>query len=240
MSKTVEYNGAKYKMAEEYGNAEVGDLIYVGGTIFEVEAVSSDYAVIDGEHLPHELYRILIPQETDMDELLEINANLIRRVFELEAGQRGLYAMIERDKSLEDYIDDALGEHYLDIAKEAESYAPENVNSPHSLDDSGEREFLETGAFREPQKDKGRYDLITPHGLRRLAVHYENGAKKYSDRNWEKGIPASRMFSSAVRHLFQWVAGSRNEDHLSAAVWNIMCIIHYEEVMPEMIDTPKK
>ena len=106
------------------------------------------------------------------------------------------------------------------------------------LRDSGKREEMETGAQREPQDERGRYDLITPHALRRLAILYEKGSKKYSDRNWEKGIPASRMFSSAVRHLFQWIAGNRDEDHLAAAAWNIFCIMHYEEVLPNMIDTP--
>jgi len=105
-----------------------------------------------------------------------------------------------------------------------------------TLEDSGERQQFETGAIRDPAAGKGRYDLISPIALRRLALHYEAGAAKYSDRNWEKGIPASRCFSSAVRHLFRWIAGGKTEDHLSAAVWNIFCIMHYQETRPEVID----
>ena len=41
------------------------------------------------------------------------------------------------------------------------------------LEDSGERQQFDTGAVRDPAKGKGRYDLITPHGLKRLALHYE-------------------------------------------------------------------
>ena len=108
------------------------------------------------------------------------------------------------------------------------------------LEDSGERQQFDTGAVRDPAKGKGRYDLITPHGLKRLALHYEAGAAKYDDRNWEKGIPASRCFSSAVRHLFRWIAGERKEDHLAAAAWNIFAIMHFEAVKPEMIDTGVK
>ena len=35
---------------------------------------------------------------------------------------------------------------------------------------------------------KGRCDLLPPNALLRLARHFENGSKKYGDRNWEKGI----------------------------------------------------
>lgn len=108
------------------------------------------------------------------------------------------------------------------------------------LPDSGQREQFSTGAVRDIQTGKGRYDLITPYGLQRLALHYERGAAKYADRNWEKGIPVSRCFSSAVRHLFQYLAGDRSEDHLAAAAWNIMAIMHFEAVLPEMIDLPAR
>lgn len=108
------------------------------------------------------------------------------------------------------------------------------------LEDSGGRVGFETGAVRDIQIDKGRYDLIPPRPLKRLAVHYERGARKYEERNWEKGIPASACFSSAVRHLYRWLAGERGEDHLAAAAWNIFSIMHYENTLPNMIDTPKE
>ena len=108
-----------------------------------------------------------------------------------------------------------------------------------NLPDSGKRESFETGAVRDTQENKGRYDLLPPGPLRRMAVLYEKGAQKYQERNWEKGIPASRCFSSAVRHLYKWLRGSRDEDHLAAAAWNIFAIMHFEEEHPEMIDTPQ-
>lgn len=84
-------------------------------------------------------------------------------------------------------------------------------------------------ATREPSDGKGRFDLITPYGLRRLAVWYELGAKKYADRNWEKGIPFSRYLDSALRHLNKFAMGMNDEDHLAAACWNIMSIMHHQE-----------
>lgn len=85
-------------------------------------------------------------------------------------------------------------------------------------------------AIREPSTGKGRFDLVTPFGLMRLAKWYELGAQKYSDRNWEKGMPFSRYVDSAMRHLVKYIMGMTDEDHLAAAAWNILCIIHHEEL----------
>lgn len=99
------------------------------------------------------------------------------------------------------------------------------------IDDGGERmQYGENGAFREPATGKGRYDLITPFALERIAKWYELGALKYADRNWEKGIPFSRFVDSAMRHMNKYLMGMTDEDHLSAAAWNIMSIIHFEEL----------
>jgi hypothetical protein len=98
-----------------------------------------------------------------------------------------------------------------------------------AVKDSGVREQFDTGSVRDTRDGKGRYDLISPVFLRRLARHYENGAKKYGDRNWEKGQPVSRYLDSAIRHLYCYLEGMRDEDHLAAAAWNAAAAIHTEE-----------
>lgn len=107
------------------------------------------------------------------------------------------------------------------------------------LNDSGNRQKFETGAVRDIQEGKGRFDLIPPEAIFRLAKHYEAGAKKYNDRNWEKGIPISRCIDSCFRHLYKYVQGWNDEDHLAAAMWNIAAIMHYERYMPDMNDLEK-
>jgi len=97
--------------------------------------------------------------------------------------------------------------------------------------DSGKRQKFKTGSVRDTRDNKGRFDLITPIGLKRLAQHYENGAKKYGDRNWEKGQPVSRYIDSAIRHLYVYLGGSREEDHLAACAWNALAAIHTEEMV---------
>jgi hypothetical protein len=111
--------------------------------------------------------------------------------------------------------------------------------------DSGERQEFQTGSVRDKQEGKGRYDLIPPYPLKRLAVHYENGARKYKERNWEKGQNTARYYESAMRHLLDYMSGDRSEDHLSAVVWNIFGLIFTEEMVrlgklpPELDDLPK-
>lgn len=89
------------------------------------------------------------------------------------------------------------------------------------------REFA-SGARRNNAKGKGRYDLISPAGLRRLAIRYEEGATAHGERNWEKGIPMSSLLDSAARHIYEYLDGKRNEDHLAAAAWNIFAAMHFE------------
>lgn len=89
-------------------------------------------------------------------------------------------------------------------------------------------EYTDGGAVREPATGKGRYDLISPYGLDRLAHWYEAGATKYPVRNWEKGIPYSRCLDSALRHLNKYRMNLNDEDHLAAAAWNIFAIMHYQ------------
>jgi hypothetical protein len=99
------------------------------------------------------------------------------------------------------------------------------------VNDSGKRQEFETGSRRDTREGKGRYDLISPIAMQRLAKHFENGAVKYGDRNWEKGQPISRYLDSAIRHIYKFLEGHRDEDHLAAAMWNIGGAIHTEEAI---------
>lgn len=86
-------------------------------------------------------------------------------------------------------------------------------------------EKFSTGSVRDNRDGKGRYDLIPPEAVHELAIHFEEGAKKYGDRNWELGQPISRIMDSAFRHAFQYMAGRKDENHLGAACWNLMAAI---------------
>ena len=161
-----------------------------------------------------------------------------------------------------------------------------------TIKDSGNRTKFETGAVRDIQQGKGRFDLMPLDAVENLlwtyehgnytasgmfsdviayidkfqkdgptdglfravccyaratrkdifalmldvARHFENGALKYGEHNWEKGIPISRYIDSALRHLMKDLAGETDEDHAAAFVWNCMCAAWTMEHLPEMDD----
>lgn len=67
-----------------------------------------------------------------------------------------------------------------------------------------------------------------------VSIHYEEGAKKYGEYNWQKGIPVQSYIDSACRHYLKHLRGDTDENHLRAFVWNILCCIwtvkHKEEL----------
>lgn len=109
-----------------------------------------------------------------------------------------------------------------------------------TIKDSGNRTQFGSGAVRDMHEGKGRFDLLPMCVLMRLAKHYEAGAKKYSDRNWEKGIPAHSFADSAMRHFVKYMDGWDDEDHLIAAIWNLCGLAWTEEKHPELIDIPAR
>ena len=112
--------------------------------------------------------------------------------------------------------------------------------SRYVIHDSGRREEFPSGMVRDRREGKGRYDLISPFALRRLAGVYERGAVKYDERNWEKGAPYCRFLDSALRHIEQYLARETDEDHLAHCRWNLLCIMHFEELgRTDLDDRPK-
>jgi hypothetical protein len=91
------------------------------------------------------------------------------------------------------------------------------------------KEDFVTGSKRDTRDGKGRYDLLPIEAVRRLAIQLENGAKKYDDRNWERGQPLCRFLDSALRHVFQILEGCEDEDHAAAALYNIAAFITIQE-----------
>lgn len=108
------------------------------------------------------------------------------------------------------------------------------------IKDSGERTTFETGANRDMSKGKGRLDLLPCSAILALARHCEAGALKYGERNVDKGIPQHSFIDSGLRHLFRYLRGDRDEDHLVAAFWNIAWALEQEERKPEMQDIPAR
>ena len=69
-----------------------------------------------------------------------------------------------------------------------------------------------------------------------VSKHYEEGCRKYGERNWEKGIPIHCYIDSGVRHLLKWFRGDLDEPHDRAFIWNMLGAIWTIKHVPDMID----
>ena len=71
-----------------------------------------------------------------------------------------------------------------------------------------------------------------------VAKQYEEGAKKYDERNWEKGIPLHCFIDSGVRHYLKFRRNDGDECHNRAFLFNMLGAIWTHTHLPEMIDLP--
>lgn len=67
-----------------------------------------------------------------------------------------------------------------------------------------------------------------------VAVHFEEGAKKYGDNNWQKGIPVNVYIDSCIRHYLKYKMGYDDERHDRAVLWNLVCCMWTCNNMPEL------
>lgn len=78
-----------------------------------------------------------------------------------------------------------------------------------------------------------RFSLIPREFLWALAEHYGRGAKKYEDRNWERGYRWYLSLDACERHLNQFLLGERYDEetgshHLVAAAWHLIALYVFD------------
>ncbi len=98
---------------------------------------------------------------------------------------------------------------------------------------------------RKFDADKLRYDLIPVEPMAEVARVYTIGAKKYGDRNWERGLKWGRIYAAIQRHLNAYWRGERDDQvdgqhHLASVVWGALALMEYERTHPELDDRQEK
>jgi hypothetical protein len=68
----------------------------------------------------------------------------------------------------------------------------------------------------------------------------EGALAEHEERNWERGIPMHSFLDSAMRHLFKYMDGWVDEDHLAAAATNVLMALWTEDHLPKMQDIPTR
>ena len=110
------------------------------------------------------------------------------------------------------------------------------LNDIYDYQTSGDPKYLKIAL----QKfiDKYMKDIST--ALLEVSIHFEEGAKKYGEYNWQKGIPTHRHIDSAVRHYLKFMRGDKDEPHDRAFIWRLLCCIWTCIHKPELNDYSKE
>ena len=104
------------------------------------------------------------------------------------------------------------------------------------LKQTGKPRQFDTGAQRDNADGKLRMSLVPHKALNDVMKRYLQGAETYNENNWKKGMKHSVLYDSAMRHLMEDFTGDESEDHLGAALWNIMGMIWNRQNKPELDD----
>ena len=103
----------------------------------------------------------------------------------------------------------------------------------------------EKGSGARYNDNKPELDLIPLHLLESTARVLTHGKQKYAAWNWAKGMKWSIPYACILRHLAAWFRGETNdpesgESHLAHVVANVLMLLHYEKVHPELDNRPKE
>jgi len=69
-----------------------------------------------------------------------------------------------------------------------------------------------------------------------VSKQFEDGVRKYSECNWQKGIPLHNFIDSATRHYFKVLRGDTDEPHNRAVLWNLVCALWTIDNHIDLID----
>jgi hypothetical protein len=131
-----------------------------------------------------------------------------------------MYHLWNSDKLLKEHPNlFNLVNNYLKLRNLVDDFLPENKRL-HSTD---------IKAAIKNDDGKPRMDLLPIEPLLGAGDGFAYGAKKYSDRNWEKGFDYGRLYAAILRHLFKWWGGEELDkesgvSHLSHALSNLMML----------------
>ncbi len=101
--------------------------------------------------------------------------------------------------------------------------SPEDIYKIHF---TPKAELLKDGVKFD--QDKPRMDLIPPETVEALAAVLTYGAKKYEDRNWEKGMSWGRVYGALMRHLWAWWARRDKDPETGMShLWHALCCVAF-------------
>lgn len=117
----------------------------------------------------------------------------------------------------------------------------ETVEAPPT---TGEVRYTDPTTGGQKGDKLARHDLLPPDIVNELAEHYGKGARKYADRNMEKGYPWSKSYAACHRHLNAFWQGENVDPemgslHLIAAAWHCFTMAWFLRHNKGTDDRPK-
>lgn len=112
------------------------------------------------------------------------------------------------------------------------SDAPLTTKNPYTITDgtktldSFEEGLQELKKFQALRYNEGKvqWSLVDFQSLEPMVRVLEYGAKKYARDNWKKGMPASQILESMLRHTFKLMNGEFvDEESMCEHVGHIQC-----------------
>lgn len=93
----------------------------------------------------------------------------------------------------------------------------------------------------EKGRKLARFDLIPTGPLTALAEHYGRGARKYADRNWERGYQWSLTYAAMMRHAVAFWGGEdldpeTGSPHIIAVAWHAFALAEFMRTHTEKDD----
>lgn len=102
---------------------------------------------------------------------------------------------------------------------------------------------ISNGSGLRYNQGKTRHDLKPAFAEEQYALVLTKGAEKYAERNWEKGMPWSKIISSLERHLQAIKAGEDYDKetgllHSAHIMCNAAFLTEYYKIFPQGDDRP--
>jgi len=92
-----------------------------------------------------------------------------------------------------------------------------------------EHRTFESGSKRDADETKPLVNHFDAYCRLRYGYLLRKGANHYGKNNWKLGQPDEAAIESLNRHLALYEVGDRNEDHLSAIIFNVQLLMKNEE-----------
>ena len=99
--------------------------------------------------------------------------------------------------------------------------------------------------YKDDSNKIERYDLIPVKAERYLAILFGCGARKYEERNWEKGLVLQKCIAAVKRHSNLILSGELIDPddgipHAAKLMWIGAVLIEFQDTHPELLKPLRK